>query len=248
MRRLLVLTCSARKRLNTEGLAALERYDGPQWQLLRRIQRDQPLLVQDVDIYAISAKYGFIPATRQIPLYEQKMTLGRALEIQEQTNQAFTELLQQGHYASCCLGLSQIYHQALGQWEDYRGSTVVSIADGPMGEKLRQIKTWLLGLPTVDVTPPASLKANQHPSGKATVAGVTIEYSKDDVLQFARDGIANNEEGIQRFRTWYVVVDNQQVAPKWLMSKLINRPTSDFSASDARRGLLALGIDIEYSA
>lgn len=75
--------------------------------------------------------------------------------------------------------------------------------------------------------------------------GVPITLSRAAVLDAARAGIAAGDPGVQRFRDWYVLVDGQRVAPKWLVSAISGLPTTMFDASNARRVLLALGIDVE---
>ncbi len=41
MSRLLILACSARKRLETRALPAIERYDGVNFRVLKTLQREQ---------------------------------------------------------------------------------------------------------------------------------------------------------------------------------------------------------------
>lgn len=70
-RRLLILKCSARKRGVEEPIPAIERYDGPLWQVLRSFLREQPLFATDIDIYVLSAAFGLIPASQPIVWYDQ---------------------------------------------------------------------------------------------------------------------------------------------------------------------------------
>ena len=246
-RRLLVLTCSARKRSGAELLPALERYDGPPWQVLRSVLREQPLLVSDVDTYVLSAAYGLISANAMIPWYDQTMTEKRADELHHTTLQHLCALLNHSGYDQCCLGLSQLYLRALVGWQVCVSTTIqVTVANGALGEKLGQVKSWLLSETRTPTIPPTRLAAPMNPRGRAIVAGVSIEGSREDVFEIARAGLRDAAEGIQRYRDWYVLVDGQPVAPKWLISKLTGRSTSEFSADAARRGLLALGVDVEH--
>lgn len=246
-RRLLILTCSARKRDDTGTLPAHERYDGPLWQVYRSVSRDQPLLVSDVDVYVLSAAFGLIPAIQDIPWYDQTMTQERAEELRDSTLAEFCRLLADDIYDRCCLGLSQLYLRALDGWKERISPAIqMTVAGGPMGEKLSQVKGWLLGeMPKAKASPPERLAASIAAPGRAVVAGVSIARSREEILEIARAGLRAAEQGVQRYRDWYVLVDGDRVAPKWLVSKLTGRSTADFSAADARRGLLALGIDIE---
>jgi hypothetical protein len=48
---------------------AVERYDGPLWQVLRRYQREQPEHAADLVVHGLSAEYGLIAGDMCIPHY-----------------------------------------------------------------------------------------------------------------------------------------------------------------------------------
>jgi hypothetical protein len=244
--RLLILKCSARKRGGAELIPAIERYDGPLWQVLRSFLRQQPLFAADLDVYVLSAAFGLIPASQAIPPYDQMMAPERADELRPAVLERFHALVGNG-YRDLCLGLSQPYLRAMSDWKTLVPSGVaVTLTDGPMGMKLGQLRAWLEGRiwePSDD--PPNRLVAPERPRGSAQIAGIEIALSRDEVLEQARVAIAKGDIGSRRYRDWYVLVDGQPVAPKWLVSLISGAPTSTFDASAARRVLLALGIDIE---
>ena len=60
-RRLLILSCSQRKRETQEPLPAIERYNGPLFFVLRRFLRECPRQARQLDVYILSAAYGLIP-------------------------------------------------------------------------------------------------------------------------------------------------------------------------------------------
>ncbi len=68
--RLLILSCSRRKRLDKDLLPAVERYDGPAFRVLRRFLREMPFEAPDVPI--LSAEYGLIPHDLPIALSPQE--------------------------------------------------------------------------------------------------------------------------------------------------------------------------------
>jgi hypothetical protein len=248
-RRLLILKCSARKRGGTEPMPAIERYDGPLWQVLRSFVRMQPLFAADLDVYVLSAAFGLIPASQPIPPYDQTMAPERADELRPVVLECFRALVDNG-YQDLCLGLSQRYLRAMRGWEMLVPPGVaVTLTDGPMGTKLGQLRAWLEGRTwePSDVSP-ERLIAPEQPRGNAQIAGIQIALSRDEVLEQARAAIAKGDVGMKRYRDWYVRVDGQPVAPKWLVSLISGVPTSAFDASAARRVLLALGIDIERVA
>lgn len=245
--RLLILTCSARKRGDTEDIPASERYDGPLWQVLRSYVREQPLFAAELDVYVLSAAYGLIPATQPIPWYEQTMTAERARELHSEVIARFQTLMEQP-YTSLCLGMSQRYLQALQGWQELVPATVtVTLTDGSMGTKLQQLRAWLEGRAMIANTPAVErLTARAEPRDAVTIAGVTVRMTRAEVLERARLALSEDTQGAARFRDWYVLIDGQPVAPKWLVSQLTGVSTSRFDASAARRVLLALGFDVEH--
>ncbi len=244
--RLLIMTCSARKRGGDAPLPAHERYDGPLWQVLRAYRREQPLFAGELAVHVLSAEFGLIPDTCPVPLYDQTMTGTRAEALRPQAVGRLAELLE-SRPAAVCLALSQRYLRALDGWQDLiPAGTAATVTDGPLGTKLGQLRAWLEGrVWTRDPEPPVRLVAGPQPRGAAIVAGVSLEMARDQVLEIARRALAEDSTGARRYHDWYVLVDGRPVAPKWLVGQLIGLPTTAFNASDARRALLALGFDVE---
>ena len=142
-RRLLILSCSQRKRTSHEFLPAIERYNGPLFQVLRRFLREAPHQARDLDIFILSAAYGLIPKDFPTPLYDQKMNTARAIELQPQVSSLLSDLLRSNH-ASILFVVGKTYHIALGNT-----SSLVPIqaelrtAEGPIGKKQAYLKRWL---------------------------------------------------------------------------------------------------------
>src|SRR5689334_2362986 len=95
--RLLILKCSARKRGDDTPIPALERYDGPLWQVLRSFLREQPLFATDLDVYVLSAAFGLIPAAHPIPWYDQTMSPERGAELRPAVLVELERLMQGGY-------------------------------------------------------------------------------------------------------------------------------------------------------
>jgi hypothetical protein len=66
--RLLILSCSQRKRPDAILLPALERYDGPMFRVLRKFLRENPSKELHPDVYILSAQFGLISADQLIPI------------------------------------------------------------------------------------------------------------------------------------------------------------------------------------
>ncbi|HKP53628.1 MAG TPA: hypothetical protein VJ183_13375 [Chloroflexia bacterium] len=245
--RLLILGCSARKKGGPEPIPAIERYDGPMWKILRNFAQSEPLLLRGIDILALSAEFGLITGSNLIPLYERKMTPERAVELRPCVVQRLQESLSAEH-TDICLAFSKQYTQAIAGWEPLIPSNArLTRTDGPAGVKLAQFKAWLRGEQWVPKGHfQGRLEAPQDAQGWTRVAGVRIEMTRDEVLAIARQNLSDGDAQSRGFRDWYVLVDGERVAPKWLVSVISGQPTSRFDAGDARRVLLQLGVDIEH--
>lgn len=76
---LIVMACSGTKRPEAVPMRAIDRYDGPMWQTLRaRLSENaaatKALASGELRIYALSARYGFIDATAEIPDYNERLS------------------------------------------------------------------------------------------------------------------------------------------------------------------------------
>ena len=143
-RRLLILSCSKRKRTVPGLLPAIERYNGPAFQVLRRFLREQPDKAELLQVYILSAAHGLISADCPILLYDRKMTLARAAELQPEVLAAFAEIMPSSGYTHLCLVMGKTYLTALEGWQRFAPKGMKStVANGPMGVKLAQLKDWL---------------------------------------------------------------------------------------------------------
>src|SRR5689334_19328755 len=80
-KRCLIMSCSKRKRPDPTPQPAMERYDGTCFRVLRRFLRDHPEEASDLDVLVLSAEYGLIPADCAIDVYDRRMTIERAREL-----------------------------------------------------------------------------------------------------------------------------------------------------------------------
>ncbi len=243
--RLLILTCSARKRGPAAPCPVIERYDGPLWQVVRRFQREQPLFAAELVVYGLSAAFGLIPSIQRIPYYDQTMDAAQADALHPQVLSGFAALMG-GGYTHVCLGLSDRYLRAMKGWETLVPTGVTAtVTDGPLGTKLAQLCAWLDDRVWTPEARPTHLAAPETPCGTVMIAGVQLQMSREEALAQGRVALAANDAGARRYRDWYVLLDGQPVAAKWLVSVLSGLPTSRFDAANARRVLLALGLDVE---
>jgi hypothetical protein len=77
---MIVMACSATKRDDPGELPAIDRYDGPMWRTLRASLAElgeRPL----PEVWFLSARYGFHPATLPIVHYDGVLTEARARDL-----------------------------------------------------------------------------------------------------------------------------------------------------------------------
>ena len=79
--RVLILSCSYAKVHTPERMPAIDRYNGPAFQVYRKFQSEHPERAAEISTYILSAKFGLITANTPIPDYDYKMTPTRAKAI-----------------------------------------------------------------------------------------------------------------------------------------------------------------------
>jgi hypothetical protein len=238
-RSLLVLSCSQRKRPDSNLLPASERYDGPTFRVLRRFLKEQPLA--PLDIFILSAKFGFIPHNRPIPNYDLRMTQLRALELQPIVIRELKRISSSQSYEKLFICAGRDYLQALDGYDKLiTPDLTVKIAEGGLGQKLADLHNWLYGKPPDrHSSPPVST-----PKGRAVIRGIEVSMTPAQVFDIARCALANRQGEPVNYQSWYVLVDEQRVSPKWLVSQLTGLPVSNFQAREARNVLQYLGIGV----
>ena len=141
MKNLLILGCSATKRANPEPLAAVERYDGPLYRVLRGWMARTPDHGQRLAVAILSAQYGLIGAGMRIPLYGRHITFTRAMELRPAVRQDLYEL-SPGPFASVYISMGAQYRAILPDALPWPAQ----FASGGIGTRQRELKAWLGGL------------------------------------------------------------------------------------------------------
>jgi len=136
-RYLLILPCSKRKR-NVATAPAIDLYDGPFYQILRK---QKP---SNLDVLILSAKYGLIEADRIITNYDQKMTTQRALELFGNVRRELDKAITKCQYKHILVNLGRTYMKAFCACDDVLDQCNASYATGRIGERMHQLKGWLI--------------------------------------------------------------------------------------------------------
>ena len=238
---LLIMACSQRKRTDPGLLPAIERYDGPMFQVLRKFLLERSIEAKPVDTFILSANFGLISAYRPIPNYDYKMSPQRAHELQSKVIYEFEQVLQANHYSELFLNLGKNYWQVLEGYERLLPVKIqVTIAQGSQGGRQAALRRWLYN--GLAGKPDAHSVVTQP--GKARIRSIEITLTPEQVVGLARQALAKGLGDPTGYQSTYVLVDGQRVAPKWLVSQLTGLPVSSFHTIDARRVLQQLGVEV----
>ncbi len=238
--RLLILSCSSRKRSTPGLLPALERYDGPAYRVMNKFLRVHPSEAQFLDVYILSAEFGLIPAGKPIPDYDRRMTLQRAKELQQPTLSKLKPILIDQQYTELFISLGKDYRQVLTGYESLVPADLkVTVSTGAIGYKLGELRSWLYD----GISGHLDDQTKVVQQSKVYLRGVEITYTSKQVMEIARAALAK-EQNIPKHQIWYVQVGYRQVPPKWLVSQLTGLSVSTFHTNEARRILQQLGIKI----
>lgn len=240
--RLLILSCSRRKR-STAGLQpALDRYDGPVFRVMKKFIRAHPLEAKALDVYVLSAKFGLIPEDRPIAYYDRRMTSQIVKRLKQRILTELKRVLIERRYIELFISVGKDYLQALDGYEPLIPDNLKVITSmGSMGRKQAELRNWLHGKPLML----AENQSNVVQRSKVSLRGVEIALTPKQVIDVSRS-VLNEEQNIPKCQVWYVQVDSQQVPPKWLVSQLTGIPVNAFHTDEARRVLQQLGI-VVYS-
>ena len=238
--RLLILSCSQRKRSAPDLLSALERYDGPAFRVINKFLRVHPSGAQALDVCILSAKFGLIPSEKLIPHYDRRMTPQRVKELQKPTLSELKRILNGKQYQEFFISMGKDY---LGVLDGYKSLTTtnlnVTVSQGSIGRKLAELRNWLHG--DKSMFPDNHTKVTGQ--GKASLRSIEIALTSEQVMERINDALAR-ESNIPKYQMWYVQVGDKQVPLKWIVNQLTGLPVSTFHTNEARRFLQQLGIEV----
>lgn len=240
MRRLLLLACSERKRPDPGRIPAIERYDGPAYRVLRRYMRTEPREV--LDVYILSAQFGLIRGDEPIQAYNRRMTPQRARELRGTTAANLQKLDLGRRYQHVFLHAGAMYREIFSSL-DLNGlpQERLMASTGGQGVQLTHLKSWLYQGSEALYSPEPSDSYETVPV-QFRLKGTGYKISQAEAIAVARSAMKNGFLKGLRATAWYVLVDDQRIPPKWLVSQLTGVPVSDFHSMEARRVLAQLGL------
>ena len=139
-KRLLIISCSKRKK---PGIApAFELYDGVVFRMLKKMRETgEPL--GNINVLILSSKYGLVDSSCPIEYYDELLTDKRVCELLPLIERDLTAFIatHQPREVYCCLG--ETYWSLIRDVLEYSNITH-SNAKGRIGEKLAELKKWIL--------------------------------------------------------------------------------------------------------
>ncbi len=97
-----------------------------------------------LDLLILSAKYGMIVGPTPIEDYDLEMTSARAVQVRHQVMQVLQEQARSSQYSEVYVDVGKAYRQALCQLESLFPNATLTVAEGRIGERLSQLRTWIL--------------------------------------------------------------------------------------------------------
>lgn len=225
---MLILACSRRKRPDEKLLPAVERYDGPAFRVLRRFLRESPS--EAPSILILSAKHGLIPHDLPIAAYDRKMSLARARQLRPLVLAELDRMTASRSSVETLVFAGQQYLPALYKDDaSLAQNTTIKVCAGALGRKLAELHDWLHGSP-----PKLRYNSTMLAEGnRVRIRGMEISMTSEEVLDIAKEALANNQGTPERYESWYVEVGKRRVAPKWLVSQLTDMSVASFHSDDA---------------
>jgi hypothetical protein len=140
MSALLLFSCSSSKLTRpTEPIPAIERYTGVFFKVLNKWIREHPCNPRP-DLLIISAQFGLLRPESLIPYYDQRIDVRRAVALAPKIQTALQQELTDRRYRSILVNLGRDYLKALEGFNGLQGATW---AQGSIGVRARQLKSWL---------------------------------------------------------------------------------------------------------
>ncbi len=139
-KKLLIISCSERKKNLKSLTPAIELYDGPMYRMIRNFK---PIYYNGIDLMIVSAKYGLIQYNHPIRNYEKRLKKNYIPRLSEKTKIRLEKKLRTANYDEIMLSMGKDYLQLFDGIEEIAPQCKISIAKGKIGQKLHHTKVWL---------------------------------------------------------------------------------------------------------
>lgn len=232
--RLLLLACSARKRLDAMPLPALERYDGPAFRVVRRYlahSGDAALCVR-----ILSARFGLVAAETPLPPYDERLTPARGEALRSAVHGALAIILASQKWQSCFIYGGHAYYALMASCFTTDAAAIPhERAEGPPGVRLANLRAWLDGRKAES----AAVQSRAVPRLRGVPVDLTPAQAADRLLEVSGGSAVAASAAV-----WMVQIDDRALPVKRAAALLTGLPTGAFGASEAVRLLRQLGLEV----
>ena len=136
----MLVTCSATKRrLPEAAVAAIDRYDGVFFKVIRKAIADGRMKSR-ITIAIISAEFGLITSETPIPFYDRKLDKVQVASLRPKVDKALRQLLLKRRFRHIFVNIGQQYASLV---EDVPELQVATWAQGPIGKRAAILKSWI---------------------------------------------------------------------------------------------------------
>lgn len=140
-KKLLVVSCSERKKVELNRMPAIEMYDGP---MFRMIRKHKPFFYNGIDLLIVSAKYGLMKPSLQILNYDKRLSKEQIPELRKQTLARLEKFTSNENYKEVRLSMGKDYLSLFdGINNVFSPKCTIKITTGKIGQKLHKTKKWL---------------------------------------------------------------------------------------------------------
>jgi hypothetical protein len=205
---------------------------------LRKFLRECPLKAQAIDVYIVSAEFGLISSVQPIAYYDRRLTPQRANQFRLQVFGELKRILWgEKCYQQLFIGMGRDYLSVLDGYQAWGPPEMkIIVSTGALGQQQAALRDWLHEEPA---------QASCYPRRSvAYLRGVRVQSTPEQILEIARQVLSEGHGNPYHYRSWYVQVDDQRVAPKWLVSQITGLPVSAFVTDEALRVLAQLGVEV----
>ena len=136
-RSLLIIACAACKKRCEGAVPAIELYDGPAYRILRKWLHGT---CTKLAIWVLSAKYGLLWADSPIYWYDECLNTDKIESVRQDVESFIERYAPPGSFESIFIWAGKMYLRALPP--SFLDRPNIHIAEGPIGQKLRQLKDW----------------------------------------------------------------------------------------------------------
>jgi hypothetical protein len=144
MSTLLVQSCSKSKNEADGPISAIELYSGYFFKIIKKSIREDTENA-NIDMCILSAKYGIVDPSEQIPAYDQRMDAERAREIGPEVRDELRRRITNNGYKNIVINVGKDYRRALSGFDNGLNVNTYMIEGDGIGTKGKALKQFLRG-------------------------------------------------------------------------------------------------------